>query len=156
MQKLEGQIWNVLVNLHFDSLQILSPKFWEQHKDCVSLVICRFHELLLFKIHFTAWKVSKYGVFSDPYFPAFGLNTESYGVSLGIQSECGKIRIRKNSVFGPFSHSTYVGNYKAYFSLENIPHYFWCYNNLNFKHFKDKFLWISVTECWRVLHDLGT
>ena len=26
----------------------------------------------------TAWKVSKYGVFSDSYFPAFGLNTERY------------------------------------------------------------------------------
>ena len=25
----------------------------------------------------TAWKVSKYGVFSGPYFPAFGLNTEN-------------------------------------------------------------------------------
>ena len=24
----------------------------------------------------TAWKVSKYGVFSDPYFPAYGLNME--------------------------------------------------------------------------------
>ena len=24
----------------------------------------------------TAWKVSKYGVFSGPYFPAFGLNTD--------------------------------------------------------------------------------
>ena len=27
---------------------------------------------------FTAWKVSKYGVISGPYFPAFGLNTERY------------------------------------------------------------------------------
>ena len=27
----------------------------------------------------TAWKVSKYGVFSGPYFPAFGLNTGKYG-----------------------------------------------------------------------------
>ena len=27
---------------------------------------------------YTAWKVSKYGVFSGPYFPAFGLNTERY------------------------------------------------------------------------------
>ena len=26
----------------------------------------------------TAWKVSKYGVFSGPYFPTFGLNTERY------------------------------------------------------------------------------
>ena len=33
--------------------------------------------------------------FSGPYFQAFKLNTERYGVSLGIQSECGKIRTRK-------------------------------------------------------------
>ena len=30
----------------------------------------------------TAWKVSKYGVISGPYFPVFGLNTERYGVVL--------------------------------------------------------------------------
>ena len=29
---------------------------------------------------FTKWKVSKYGVISGPYFPAFGLNTEKYEV----------------------------------------------------------------------------
>ena len=51
------------------------------------------------------WKVSKYGVFSGLYFPAFGLNTERYGVSLRIQSECGKIQTRKNSVLGHFSRS---------------------------------------------------
>ena len=50
-------------------------------------------------------EVSKYVVFSGPYFPAFGLNTERYGVSLRIQSECGKIRTRKNYVFGHFSRS---------------------------------------------------
>ena len=33
--------------------------------------------------------------FSGPYFPAFGLNTGSYFVSLSIQSECEKIRTRK-------------------------------------------------------------
>ena len=34
--------------------------------------------------------------FSGPYFPAFGLNTERYPLSLFyIQSECGKIRTRK-------------------------------------------------------------
>ena len=27
----------------------------------------------------TAWKVSKYGVISGPYFPVFGLNTAKYG-----------------------------------------------------------------------------
>ena len=30
--------------------------------------------------HNTAWKVSKYGVISGPYFPVFGLNTEIYFV----------------------------------------------------------------------------
>ena len=52
-----------------------------------------------------AWKVSKYGVFSGLYFAAFGLNTENYGVNLRIQSECGKIRTRKNSAFGYFLRS---------------------------------------------------
>ena len=33
--------------------------------------------------------------YSGPYFPAFGVNTERYGVSLRIQSECGKIWTRK-------------------------------------------------------------
>ena len=56
----------------------------------------------------TAWKVSKYGVFSGLYFPAFGLNTERYEVSLCIQSECRKIRTRKNSVFGHISHSAFL------------------------------------------------
>ena len=46
--------------------------------------------------------MSKYGVFSCPYFSAFRLNMEFYGVNLRIQSNCWKIRIRKNSVFGHF------------------------------------------------------
>ena len=32
--------------------------------------------------------------YSGPYFPAFGLNTERYSVSLRIQSECEKMRTR--------------------------------------------------------------
>ena len=36
--------------------------------------------------------MSKYGVFSGPYFPAFGPNTERKFVSLRIKSECGKTR----------------------------------------------------------------
>ena len=33
--------------------------------------------------------------YSGPYFPASGLNTERFGVSLRIRSECGKIRTRR-------------------------------------------------------------
>ena len=43
--------------------------------------------------------------FSGSYFPAFGLNTEIYGVNLGIQSDYRKIRTRKNFVYGHFSRS---------------------------------------------------
>ena len=53
----------------------------------------------------TTWKVTKYGVISGPYFPAFGLKTERYFVSLRIQSACGEIRTRNNSVFGHLSTS---------------------------------------------------
>ena len=44
-------------------------------------------------------EVSKYGVFSGPYFPVFGLNTDIYKENFRIQSECRKIRTRNNSVF---------------------------------------------------------
>ena len=37
--------------------------------------------------------------FSGPYFPTFGMNRKKYGVSLSIQSKCGKIRIRKQDTF---------------------------------------------------------
>ena len=67
------------------------------------------------RVFSTAWKVSKYGVFSGPYFPTFGLNTERYGVSLRIQSKCGKRRTRENSVFGHFSRS--AGYLKVFFMV---------------------------------------
>ena len=40
-------------------------------------------------------KIVRIRSFSGPYFPTFGLNTESYSVSLRSQSECGKILTRK-------------------------------------------------------------
>ena len=47
--------------------------------------------------------------FSGSYFPAFGLNTGRYRVSLRIPSECGKIRTRKSPNTDTF-HAVY-GNY---------------------------------------------
>ena len=63
-----------------------------------------YYELVIFLIceHALREEVCKYGVFSGPYFPVFGLNTDIYGVNLRIQSEYRKIRTRKNSVFGHF------------------------------------------------------
>ena len=46
--------------------------------------------------------------FSAPYFLVFGLNMEIYAVNIRIQFEYGRIRTRKTSVFGHFSHSKLV------------------------------------------------
>ena len=72
----------------------------------------------------TVWKVSKYGVFSGPYFPIFGLNTETYGVNLHIPSKYGKIRTRKNSVLDT-SHAVLMNKkykkiYRAFNYIENF------------------------------------
>ena len=48
--------------------------------------------------------------FSGPYFTAFGLNMERYEVALRIQSECRKIRTRKNSEYRHFSCSAGLHN----------------------------------------------
>ena len=57
---------------------------------------------LLKYINKTAWKVSKYGVFSGSYFPLFRANTEIYSVN---RSDYGKIRTTKNSVSEHCSNS---------------------------------------------------
>ena len=48
----------------------------------------------------TVWNVSKYGVPSGPHFPAFGLNTERYVVSVWMQenTDQNKLRIWSRSV----------------------------------------------------------
>ena len=62
--------------------------------------------------HNTVWKVSKYDVFSGPYFPVFqgsciySVNVRiQFEYSLRIQSECEKIRTMKNSIFWHFWRS---------------------------------------------------
>ena len=53
--------------------------------------------------------------FSGPYFPAFGLNTERYGIFLRIQTECSKIWTRKTPNADAFQAATSSLN----FSLTN-------------------------------------
>ena len=75
-------------------LEIIFLNFWNLY--FYNFVLTIFYAFIqcFFCWLFFAWKVSKYGFFSGPYFPAFGLN-----------NECGKIRTRKNSVFGHVSRS---------------------------------------------------
>ena len=51
-------------------------------------------------------EVSKYGVFSGPYFHVFGLNVEIYSVNLRIQSEYRNVRTRKTPHLDTF-HAVY-------------------------------------------------
>ena len=51
-------------------IKVLMEKYFQTHQ---------------FQIWNTAWKVSKYGAFSSPYFPTFELNTGRYGVSLRFE-----------------------------------------------------------------------
>ena len=52
-----------------------------------------------------------YAVCYSPYFPILGLNTETYGVNLRIQSECGKIQTRKTPNKNAF-HAVLVVNFE--------------------------------------------
>ena len=61
-------------------------------------------------------KIVRFRSCSGPYFPAFELNTEWYGVSLRIQSECGKMlnRIKPNT-------GTFHAVANSLISQKNIP-----------------------------------
>ena len=61
-----------------------------------------FLKLYTEKLLITAWKVFRYGLFSGPYFSAFGLNTKRYYLSL-FSPNVGKHGPEKNSVFGHFT-----------------------------------------------------
>ena len=56
----------------------------------------------------TAWKVSKYGVFSGPYFPVFRLITETY-------SKWGKYRPEKFPYLDTFHAVWYIQNHISLF-----------------------------------------
>ena len=43
-----------------------------------------------------------------PHFPTFGLNTERYGVSLRIQSECGKMQGKMRTRITPYTDTFYA------------------------------------------------
>ena len=58
--------------------------------------------------------------YSGPYFPAFGLSTERYGVSVRIESKCGKMRSR--IIYGHFSRSeNFIGGNKQSLKQYTLP-----------------------------------
>ena len=59
----------------------------------------------------TAWKVSKYGVFSGPYFLVFGLNTGKYGQEKAPYLDT--FHAVNQTVFGLFHVNAHVNVYGA-------------------------------------------
>ena len=70
----------------------------------------------------TAWKVSKYGVISGPYFHVLGLSTEIYGVDLCIQSEYRKIRTRNTPYLDTFYAVDFLVFEYSRFLITNFCH----------------------------------
>ena len=83
------------LNFHFSVVRIFDTMSW---------VIFRF-SLFFFQKTLSyrhCLEIVSIQSYSGPYFPAFGLNTEKYSISLRIQSECGKIRTRITPNTGTF------------------------------------------------------
>ena len=84
----------------------------------------------------TAWKVSKYGVISGPYFPVFGLNTEIYEVNLRIQS--GKYGPEISPYLGTFHAVLYTSYIRLILDVYLLRLLIWCKYYMTIKpNFKD-------------------
>ena len=71
--------------------------------------------------------------YSGPHFPAFGLNSERYGVCLRIQFKCGKIRTRKTPNTDTFFRSAALFRFFRGIVLPNIflkQYLYECFSNL--------------------------
>ena len=96
---------------HFAKIVLLKLNFHDEGQlsaNCLFYCFSHFAWNFFFSV-LTAWKVSKYGVISGPYFPVFGLNTGIDGINLRIYPEYRKIQTKNNSVFGFFSCSVSRG-----------------------------------------------
>ena len=69
----------------------------------------------------TAWKVSKYGVFSGRYVPVFGLNTEMYGVNR-IQENTNQKKLRIWTLFTQCDYTDYQGHLKNCFITDYVDY----------------------------------
>ena len=80
--------------------------------------------------------------FSGSYFPAIGLNTERYGVSLCIQSKCGEIPTRKSPNTDTF-HAVLViilAKKLVYFTNQ-----LYCFPQTGFNENSLDVIWVSMT-----------
>ena len=92
----------------------------------------------------TTWNVSKYGVFSGPYFPLFWMNSEIYSLNFRIHSEYRKsVTFAEEMLHGKF-HSLWseslIDNCARVSGSNPFLHRFLIRNLLRFAHFWSKLL----------------
>ena len=81
-------------------------------------------ELNAYRLVFHCVKSACFRSYSGPYFPAFGLNTMRYFLSLRIQSECGEIRTRITPNTDTF-YAVFSGNHSD-FQLSMLIQFLFC------------------------------
>ena len=88
LQKRNMERFQNIINFHFTSYFKVLVTQWISFEMSDNLtiekILAGYHGVK----HVPIWS------YSEPYFAAFGLNMERYGVYLNIQSKCGKIRTR--------------------------------------------------------------
>ena len=76
------------------SLRTSSKRWFDVPTTEMSIFLLFVSARVLFVSAFHSVKRVRIRSYSGPHFPAFGLNTERYAVSLRIQSKCGKMQTR--------------------------------------------------------------
>ena len=125
------KLWNIVLNRstfpHWtDSFNALIITFYFFSAECSSIRATKtILSFFLKKIHHSYYTnettslhlilhcVKKVRIrrYSGPHFPSFWLNTERYGISLRIQSECGKMRTRITLNTDTFHVTNWLKNY---------------------------------------------
>ena len=104
---------NSLIRFQGMVQDIFDPEFiWGSFELCSKRTHEKKHKFGCYADTSNCVKCVRIRSYSGPHFPAFRLNTERYGVSLRIQSECGKMwtRITPNS---DTSHAVFGSRYKV-------------------------------------------
>ena len=121
-----AQVW-ILLPAWWGSLIMFHAENNAKHLSSVN------HSAKTIHHHLSSWNISWVVEINWLIKESPGLNTAwkvSNGVSLRIQSKCGKIRTRKNSVFGHFSHSEILNDFNLLSCYERGI-YKWIYTNVN-------------------------
>ena len=107
-----------LIKRNFEVRNNISKKYIQ--KFCNFLFII--YDFILLNQHYHCVKSVRIRNFSGPYFPAFGLNTERYSVSLQIQFKCEKEKTRKTPNTDT-SHAVYFWKINHLVLEEKVDHF---------------------------------